>query len=106
MTDIWRSFIAQRIAWEHDWGILFRSSTVYQKRNEHNIYKDFEDEISGYLNNKMIGKEFSKLNLSDDYSNIYSNLRKCYELLYDMELVQKLELELVDHWINDVQKLR
>jgi len=35
MTDIWRSFIAQRIAWTCDWSILFHNSTVIQKRNAH-----------------------------------------------------------------------
>ena len=32
MTDIWRSFIAQRIAWECGWKILFQSPTVVHHR--------------------------------------------------------------------------
>jgi hypothetical protein len=34
MTDIWRSFVAQRIAWENGWGILFGEATMRQERNE------------------------------------------------------------------------
>ena len=51
MTDIWRSFIAQRIAWENDWHILFHEPTVEQDRNEHALLKDFSDEVPGYLHN-------------------------------------------------------
>ena len=54
MTDIWRSFVAQRIAYLNGWNILFHRATVTQERNEHNLLKDFEDEIPGYLNNEKI----------------------------------------------------
>jgi hypothetical protein len=47
MTDIWRSFIAQRIAWTNNWGILFHEPTVSQERNEHNLMRDFKDEMPG-----------------------------------------------------------
>jgi hypothetical protein len=49
-TDIWRSFIGQRCLWEIGEGVTFHSpSEVYQDRNEHDLLKDFEDEIPGYL---------------------------------------------------------
>ena len=44
MTDIWRSFVAQRIAWANGWAILFHEPTVWQDRNEHNLMRDFRDE--------------------------------------------------------------
>src|SRR6185436_15069807 len=56
MTDIWRSFVAQRIAWSCNWSILFHNATVRQERNEHSLIRDFEDEIPGYLNNARICK--------------------------------------------------
>jgi hypothetical protein len=31
MTDIWRSFVAQRIAWENGWAVLFKSPDVYRR---------------------------------------------------------------------------
>ena len=54
MTDIWRSFVAQRIAWENGWSILFHNATVFQERNEHSLIRDFEEEIPGYLNNRAM----------------------------------------------------
>ena len=49
MTDIWRSFVAQRIAWENGWSVLFREATVRQRRNPHDLMRDFRDEVPGYV---------------------------------------------------------
>ena len=47
MTDIWRSFVVQRILWENEWRLSFHSLTAYQERNAPSLMRDFEDEISG-----------------------------------------------------------
>jgi hypothetical protein len=52
MTDIWRSFVAQRCLWELGQGVVFHASTVYQERNAHRLLRDFEDEVPGYLLNE------------------------------------------------------
>jgi len=44
MTDIWRSFVAQRCLWELGYGLVFHAAEVDQERNEHNLMRDFEDE--------------------------------------------------------------
>jgi len=54
MTDIWRSFVAIRCLWELGEGVVFHNASVYQRRNEHDLLKDFEDEIPGYLNNEKV----------------------------------------------------
>lgn len=102
MTDIWRSFIAQRIAWENNWDILFYSPTVWQERNEHNLLKDFEDEISGYLNNNKIAQELDKLSLKAGSQHMGDNLIKCYTRMIELNLVGKEELPLVEAWIKDI----
>jgi hypothetical protein len=38
MTDIWRSFVAQRIAYENDWAVLFHEPTVWQSK-EHDLQR-------------------------------------------------------------------
>jgi hypothetical protein len=100
MTDIWRSFIAQRIAWTCGWPILFHNSTVWQVRNDHNLMKDFSDEIIGYTNNNLIIKILSELNLKEGKENISSNLILCYQKLIDLGLVGKEELELLKAWVQ------
>ena len=101
MTDIWRSFVAQRIAHENNWPIFFGPPTMYQQRNVHNLLKDFQDEIPGYLNNNRIYEQLKMLDLKSGQENIDDNLRLCYEKLVDMKLVGKQELRLLDEWISE-----
>ena len=61
MTDIWRSFVAQRIAWANNWSILFHEPTVWQERNDHSLMRDFKDEVPGYLHNRRIGEVLDRL---------------------------------------------
>lgn len=104
MTDIWRSFVAQRIAWENGWSILFREATVAQLRNDHRLMKDFEDEIPGYLNNSAIRGRLEALPLRSGQQHISDNLRACYEALVDMGVVGREELPLLEAWILDLQQ--
>ena len=102
MTDIWRSFIAQRIAWTCDWAILFHQSTLRQDRNEHNLMKDFQDEIPGYNNNKQIIESLKRLELKKGIENIPENMKICYQKLIDMELIGKEEMGLLENWLEDL----
>lgn len=106
MTDIWRSFVAQRICWENSWRVLFYSPTVYQERNEHNLMRDFEDEVSGYLNNDKIAQSLSELKLLSGEGQIPDNLRKCYDVLIKLGLVGDGEAELVEAWLEDLELMR
>ncbi len=106
MTDIWRSFIAQRIAWLNGWAILFHEPTVRQERNVHNLLRDFNDEIPGYLHNSEICEALATLPLESGVEKIGDNLKVCYEKLVSMSLIGAEELKLVDAWLEDIEQLR
>jgi hypothetical protein len=101
MTDIWRSFVAQRIAWENNWSVLFKGPDVYQERNEHNLMRDFSDEVTGYLNNRVIGTRLAELKLEAGPEKIGVNLIRCYEELVRMDLISIKEIALVEAWVED-----
>ena len=103
MTDIWRSFVAQRIAWENGWSVLFKGPDVFQQRNEHNLMKDFADEVPGYLNNREIGTQLDALKLEAGPENLGANLIRCYEELVRLELVGGKEMDLVKAWVMDLE---
>ncbi len=105
MTDIWRSFVAQRIAWTCGWRISFHSSTVYQERNAHDLLVDFADEISGYLNNARIVKALYALDLAPGPAAIEENLRACYAELIKLGVVDPREIELLDAWLADMRPI-
>jgi hypothetical protein len=105
MTDIWRSFIAQRIAWTCDWSILFHQSTVRQKRNDHNLLNDFHDEIPGYNNNSKIVDCLKNLILREGVENIGTNMVLCYQKLIEAGYVDKKEISLLNRWLKDIGSL-
>lgn len=105
MTDIWRGLIAQRIAHVNGWGVLFYEPTVTQDRNEHNLIRDFKDEIPGFLNNAEICCELERLDLVPGLDKIGDNLRLCYKKLVEMNLVQISELSLLDTWLESVDEM-
>ena len=105
MTDIWRSFVAQRIAWENDWHILYHKPSVFQERNEHNLLKDFEQEVPGYLLNAKITSALDKLNLKQGQEFISENLMICYKAMVEHGFIDKEELALLDAWIIDINNL-
>lgn len=102
MTDIWRGFIAQRCLWAMGHGLVFHPPEVYQERNEHDLMKDFTDEIPGYLGNNHICEVLEGLNLSSNVSDVSRNLHQCYESLIIAGYFSTKEIPLVEAWINDV----
>lgn len=104
MTDIWRSFVAQRCLWKSGFGVTFHSpAEVIQKRNKHNLYSDFKDEIKGYTHNGKIADALESLKLTQ---SVTTNLRLCYEALVALNVLPESELMSVDAWIKDVLRLQ
>jgi len=107
MTDIWRSFVAQRCLWEMESAVCFTEPTVYQERNEHNLQKDFEDEVPGYLKNNTIRGLLENVSLKagDSFETVSENLLICYEALVRGEILPKMELLLVEAWNGDLASM-
>ncbi|MBT8040736.1 MAG: DUF288 domain-containing protein [Gammaproteobacteria bacterium] len=102
MTDIWRSFIAQRCLWELGHGLVFHASEVFQERNPHNLMRDFADEISGYLRNKELAALLANLKLEAGEGAQGRNLLACYRALIAAEFFPQEELSLVLSWLDDL----
>jgi len=104
ITDIWRSFVAQRICAANGWDILFHSATMLQERNPHDLMADFADEVPGYLNNSTICRELESLKVNPGIESIPDGLVKCYELFISSGLIAKQEINLLESWILTVSK--
>ena len=105
MTDIWRSFVAQRIGAENGWWVLFHEATVWQERNEHNLMRDFADEVPGYLHNRAIAAALERLSLKSGREHLGENLRLCYSALIELGVVGSEELALLDAWLADLREI-
>jgi hypothetical protein len=105
MTDIWRSFVVQRVLYANDLGLLFHDASVYQDRNEHDLMKDFSDEVVGYLHNEQIRERLLELPLQGRKETMLDDMESCYDLLIKMELVGTEERALIKAWRNDLDMI-
>ncbi len=103
MTDIWRSFVAQRCLWEMGEGVIFESATVRQQRNEHDLLRDFADEVPGYLLNDRIRRTLDGCRL--DPADARGNLVRCYEALIHDDLISEAEMPVVRAWTRECERL-
>ncbi len=101
LTDIWRSFVAQRCLWEMKEGIAHHYPTVVQDRNVHDFYKDFIDEMPGYSSHDHMIGVLEDLNLGND---MIQNLLTCYKALVEEKFLPESELLILDSWISELLK--
>jgi hypothetical protein len=106
MTDIWRSFIAQRCLWELGQGVVFHAAEVVQERNQHDLMRDFRDEVPGYQRNRELATRLQDLSLQPGRGAVAENLRACYDALVAAEFFPATELELLDAWRRGLEAAR
>jgi hypothetical protein len=104
MTDIWRSFVAQRVLQAKGLGVLFHGPTVWQERNDHDLHRDFTDELPGYANNARMREELNGLYFSAGAS-LQTMMESCYETLIRHDWVGCEEEVLLQSWFEDLQAL-
>ena len=104
-TDQWRSLVVLKIMRTNNQDILFFGTDIYQKRNEHNNLKDFEQEIKLYLYDKTIFKLLDQLKLKVGEKFYLFNLKICYSALIAHNFLDKSELSYLNAWIHDCEKL-
>jgi hypothetical protein len=102
MTDIWRGFVAQRLAAAKGWHVLFRGPTVVQQRNPHDLLRDFADEVPGYLHNRAIAEALDALPVGPEASTLPDELRAAYRCFVDAGWCRPEELQFLDAWLADL----
>jgi hypothetical protein len=106
MTDIWRSFVAQRCLWEMGFGMVFHAPEVVQSRNPHDLMRDFHDEVPGYLGNERLVAILSEIRLQQGAGAVGGNLLRCYEELSAAGFFPDEEVKLVRAWLRDLDSAR
>lgn len=104
MTDIWRGLIAQRIMHVNKWHLLFKSPTVYQIRNKHNLLNDFKQEIEGYTRYEEFVNILEKVKLKKGEKFINSNLILLYKILIKNNFFKKKEMLILKNWLRYFEK--
>jgi len=104
MTDIWRSFVAQRVLQATGQGVLFHAATVWQERNEHDLQRDFMDEVPGYSHNLRMREKLLEISLTQE-EPVRMMMERCYEVLMRNGWVGPDEESLLQAWFADLESM-
>ena len=103
LTDIWRSYWAQRLMWLLDETLTFRGPSAFQIRNSHSYLKDFDDEKLMYLKTENLIKFLLEWKCLKN---------KFYECVIDLSIQMankdfwgKDEISYIKNWLNDLNNI-
>lgn len=104
MTDIWRSFVAQAALGHHGWSLSFHAPTVEQLRNDHDLMRDFAEEVVGYLRNREIGEILARslTELSEGHDVSVTGLA-LWRALVREHILPPEELPLIEGWFERIR---
>lgn len=115
LTDIWRSYWTQRLLWHIDGDLCFLSPTVKQRRNAHDNFYDFLDEIQMYRQAGALVRALDawQPHTSPLHNSSRGNVLSLPTLMLQLlgELAEagffgensQIELQLASAWIQDLQ---
>lgn len=101
VTDILRGYIALIACNFLNLGLTVSSPVVFQDRNEHNLLKDFEDEIPLY----SFGGTFVNTLVSEFKAerpkSITQFMKRAYEIAKNLNIVSQDEFALLNAWLEE-----
>ena len=101
MTDIWRSYIATYLMHASDFEIIFAGPSAFQDRNVHNLLRDFEEEVPGYLRNAEFVEVIQSVDILGGTKNLGVDLQSVYKRLVSNHFFEKSELLALNAWLED-----
>lgn len=103
VCDIWRSYWVQRILWDIDASLCFLPPTAIQYRNEHDLLKDFVDEIDLYIK----AGEFIRTAIEWDSAEVDlgDRILDLMEKLIEKDFFKPSELNFLKTWLEDLKIL-
>jgi hypothetical protein len=100
--DILKMYIAQRYIKKNNLRLSFIEPTVFQIRNQHNLIKDFNDEIDMFMNTDKLIELLDNL----DINNEEIDLIHIYKLLIDNNIIKNNnELDILYEWNNLIKDI-
>lgn len=99
-TDILRGYIAEVISYQKGYSVGFCSPNVVQVRNKHNLFQDFQDELTTYQYSKQV-VELAESEVSESDS-IADNMHRIYKTLTTKNIVMEQELSALDAFLKDI----
>ena len=103
LTDIWRSYWAQRLMWLLDDTVSFLGPNAYQLRNSHSYLKDFEEEQAMYLKtNDLVNFLFEWKCLKTSF---YSCVLDLSTQMANRNFWLHDEVNSIENWLSDLTQI-
>jgi glycosyltransferase involved in cell wall biosynthesis len=101
VSDIWRGLIAQRYFAISGLKTQFRGGLGFQDRNEHDLLKDFVDELEVHMSTRIILEILDSINILEKTQF----MRAVYSTMLSRSLVSKEEIVRLDSWLTDTSAI-
>jgi hypothetical protein len=102
LTDIWRSYWAQRLLWLLDDTVTFLGPNAHQIRNAHSYLKDFEEEKNMYSQTEALVDFLFKWHCPAKYT-FFECVVDLSQQMADSKFWEAEEVLKIKHWLNDLK---
>ena len=102
LTDIWRSYWAQRLLWLLDDTVTFLGPNAHQIRNAHSYLKDFEEEKDMYSQTEALVDFLFKWRCQK--SKFFECVVDLSQQMADQKFWHEDEVLKIQHWLNDLKE--
>ena len=104
VSDIWRSYFADKIFWQTDIQMAFVSSFVTQYRNPHDYTIDFKNELPLYRQTNQMLTDLGALDIPKS-SSVPTAMLNIYKSMADKGYIKHLDVEVMRRWLHDLKTL-
>ena len=98
VTDIWRSYFAQRIFQDLNLAVLYAPSMVTHTRNLHDYMADFNAENDLYRKTSSLLKFLNEWDESEYF--LPARLEKLYIALYERDFIGLADVQMLQQWLR------
>lgn len=105
VSDIWRSYLAQRLFWETGDVVAFASPWVTQFRNPHNYLADFDAEQDLYRKSSAFVEYLTHTWRCQSTLTLAACFESLYVDMYNNDILQEGDLKLVRAWLRDLSRV-
>jgi len=102
VSDIWRSYIAQRLMWRYGLRVAFMRPFVDQDRTPHNYLKDFQAEVPLYLRAGGLVDFLSSWSPSSPDLPLPAEYEELLIALYENGVVEEADVLVTQAWLLDL----
>ena len=101
VSDIWRSYLAQRLFWDCDLQVGFTARPlVVHERTEHSDLGDLDAERDLYMKSEHLVKFLGSWKATG--TTLAERIEELWIALYERQYIELKDVELVQHWLQSL----